>query len=114
MDDISDIEEFYQREALNEDLRLERHQLEYELTWRYFDRYLPPQGRILEIGAATGRYTVELARRDYQITAVDLSQAELDICRTRLAEMGLLEKVQFFIADARDLTSIEGAEFDAA
>jgi 2-polyprenyl-3-methyl-5-hydroxy-6-metoxy-1,4-benzoquinol methylase len=31
----------------------------------------------LEVGAATGRYTLELARRGYAVTAVDLSAALL-------------------------------------
>jgi hypothetical protein len=30
--------------------------LEHELTWLYLDNYLPAQGKILEVGAATGRY----------------------------------------------------------
>jgi S-adenosylmethionine-dependent methyltransferase len=59
-DDVSDIAAFYNSNLEKEHLRLERHQLENDLTWRYFDQYLPLQGSILEIGAATGRYTLEL------------------------------------------------------
>ncbi len=113
-DDISDIEEYYKSAAENEHGRLEHHQLEYELTWRYFDRYLPIHGAILEIGAATGRYTVELARRGYQVTAVDLSSVELEQCRQQLVEQGLQANVRLFVADARDLSSVEGDHFDAA
>ncbi len=103
-DDVSDIAAYYNRDAENEDSRLERHQLEYEITWRYLDRYLPARGAILEIGAASGRYTVELAKRGYAVTAVDLSTALIARCKQRLDDAGLADRVQLFIADARDLS----------
>jgi SAM-dependent methyltransferase len=68
-DDISDIAASYDRSVEDEDARLERHQLEYDLTWRYLTRYLPPVCSILEIGAGTGRYTLALCRRGYSVTA---------------------------------------------
>src|SRR5436190_15915246 len=80
-DDIRDIAAYYDSDPAREHSRLEEHQLEYELTWRYLDRYLPSQGSILEVGAASGRYTLELAKRGYTITAVDLSAALLEECR---------------------------------
>jgi S-adenosylmethionine-dependent methyltransferase len=62
-DYVRDIAAFYNSDPEREGDRLERHQLEYELTWRYMNRYLPAQGSILEIGAATGTNTLELAKR---------------------------------------------------
>jgi len=113
IDDVSDIKAMYDRDPDNEDQRLERHQLEYELTWRYLDRYLPPEGSILEIGAATGRYTLELAKRGYKVTAVDMSEMLQDICKERVADAGLEEWVSFVLADARDLSPVEGKYFDS-
>jgi S-adenosylmethionine-dependent methyltransferase len=113
MDDIRDIQTLYDRIAENEHTRLERHQLEYDLTWRYLERYLPSQGTMLEIGAATGRYTLELARRGYQVTAVDISEVELGICRTRLADAGLEKQVRLVVADARRLDAVTERGFDA-
>lgn len=112
-DDISDIVAFYNRSPETEHTRLERHQLEYDLTWRYLERYLPPSGTILEIGAATGRYTLGLAQRGYQVTAVDISAGELDVCRKRIDGAGLDRLVKFVVADARDLGVVTRADFDA-
>lgn len=112
MDDISDIGAFYDNNPQAEHLRLEQHQLEYDLTWRYFDEYLPAQGRILEIGAATGRYTLELARRGYTVTAVDLSPELLKICEQRVMEAGVNDRVTFLVADARDLSGVSSADYD--
>jgi S-adenosylmethionine-dependent methyltransferase len=114
MDDISDIARFYDQGAEVEDGRMLRHQLEFDLTWRYLERYLPSDGRVLEIGAATGRYTVELARRGYRVTAVDLSPVQLGWCRERLAALGLQDRVECVVADARDLSAITEQGYDAA
>lgn len=112
-DDIRDIAAYYNNDPLREKTRLERHQLEYDLTWRYLDQYLPAQGHILEIGAATGRYTLELAKRGYSITAVDMSAGLLEENKRIIAEAGLEKQVQFVLADARDLSEVTEKGFDA-
>jgi len=111
-DDVSDIAAYYDSDPERENTRLERHQLEYDLTWLYLDRYLPAQGSILEVGAATGRYTLELAKRGYSITAVDLSAANIELCRKSIAEAGLQRQVQLVVADARDLGEVTKRGFD--
>lgn len=113
IDDISDIAAYYNNDPEIERSRLERHQLEHDLTWRYLDKYLPSQGCILEIGAATGRYTLGLARRGYRVTAVDLSAGNLEGCRKSLAEAKLEGQVRLVLADARDLCEVAEKEFDA-
>lgn len=113
MDDIRDIAAMYDRDADKEHARLERHQLEYDLTWRYLERYLPTHGAVLEIGAATGRYTLELARRGYPVTAVDLSEVQLERCRLQLASAGLEKQVHLVVGDARSLEAVPVREFDA-
>lgn len=113
-DDLSDIAAYYNGDPAREHARLERHQLEYELTWRYLDRFLPPRGTILEVGAATGRYTLALARRGYRVTAVDLSADLLEIGRENIQQAGLEQQVRFIVADARDLGQVLDKDFDAA
>jgi S-adenosylmethionine-dependent methyltransferase len=112
-DDISDIAASYERGVEDEDARLVLHQLEYDLTWRYLTRYLPPAGSILEIGAGTGRYTLELCKRGYSVTAVELSAALLQRCQQRLEVEGLHGQVQLVVADARDLHMVVSTAFDA-
>lgn len=111
-DDIRDIAEHYDSDPERENTRLERHQLEHDLTWRYLNQYLPTHGSILEVGAATGGYTLELARRGYSITAVDLSAANMELCRKRLAGEGLQGQVRLVLADARDLREVTAWDFD--
>jgi SAM-dependent methyltransferase len=113
MDDVSDIAAWYDHGVEEEESRLELHQLEYDLTRRFLTRYLPPTGSILEIGAATGRYTLALCRLGYSVTAVDFSPALLDVCQRRLAAERLHGNARFVVADARDLRAVADRGFDA-
>ena len=113
IDDVSDIVAFYNTNPQTEHSRLDRHQLEYDLTWRYLAQYLPPRGSILEVGAATGRYTLELAKHGYTVTAVDLSAGLLEQNRECIAAAGLEQQVRFGVADARFLGDVTEHNFDA-
>lgn len=114
LDDVSDIAAMYNSDPEKEHSRLERHQLEYDLTLRFLQQYLPSKGSILEVGAATGRYTVALANQGYRLTAVDLSAALIERCRKNIVKEGLEEQVRFVVADARNLGKVQEKEFDAA
>ena len=61
---------------------------------------------------ATGRYTLELAKRGYALTAVDLSPVLIDKCRQSIAEAGLESQVRFVLADARNLSEMNENRFD--
>jgi S-adenosylmethionine-dependent methyltransferase len=113
-DDTSDIRQYYNDSAEKEDGRLERHQLEREMTWRYLDKYLPRRGKILEIGCATGAYTIPLAKRGYQVTAIDFASKELDVCKKKVKAERLGEKVSCLTADARDLSGVVDKDYNVA
>ena len=72
MDTLKILTEYYSN--YDEEGRLmSRHgKVEYLTTMRYIERYLVPGTRILEIGAATGRYSHTLARMGYTVDAVEL------------------------------------------
>jgi S-adenosylmethionine-dependent methyltransferase len=113
-DDTNDIRQYYDDSVEKEDSRLERHQLEHDMTWRYLDKYLPRRGKILEIGCATGAYTIPLAKRGYQVTAIDFSSQEVELCRQKVKAEKLGEKVSCIVADGRDLSGITDTDYDAA
>ncbi len=113
IDDVNDIVEMYNNTVEQEYTRLDRHQLEHDLTWCYLNQYLPAEGSVLEIGVATGRYTLELAKRGYTVTAVDLSEKLLERCKQQVTDEGLLAQVEYVLADARDFSAVEKRDFDA-
>lgn len=69
--------------------------------------------RILECGCGTGRFSAELARRGYRLTATDVSQGMLDLTRQRLASEGLEARVDVQYGDIYKL-NFPDASFDFA
>ncbi len=59
---------------------------------------LPPGSSILDVGCGTGRHSVELARRGYRVTGVDLSKGMLAQAREAAAWAGV--QVRWVHADA--------------
>ena len=95
---------------------LSRHgQVEFLTTMRYIAKYLQPGMRILEIGAATGRYSHTLARQGYRVDAVELVQHNIDIFETLtqpgenvIIRQGNAKDLRFFADDTFDMTLLLG------
>jgi 2-polyprenyl-3-methyl-5-hydroxy-6-metoxy-1,4-benzoquinol methylase len=66
--------------------------------------------RILDVGCGTGRHSVELTKRGYSLTGVDLSETQL--VRAKEKAKGQNLKIDFLQQDARNLTF--NHEFDLA
>ncbi|MBS0011214.1 MAG: class I SAM-dependent methyltransferase [Bacteroidales bacterium] len=66
--------------------------------------------RILDVGCGTGRHTIELTKRGYYVTGIDLSESQLKRAREKAAGSKL--KIDFQRHDARDLPF--NNEFDVA
>jgi cyclopropane fatty-acyl-phospholipid synthase-like methyltransferase len=71
---------------------------------------LPPGSRILDVGCGTGRHAVELARRGYRVTGVDISAGMLAEAEKAAREADA--EVELIHADATQFTSDK--LFDAA
>ncbi len=56
--------------------------------------------KILDIGCGTGRHSIELAKRGYQVTGFDLSKVQIDKAKENAEKQGV--SVDFFVADARE------------
>jgi cyclopropane fatty-acyl-phospholipid synthase-like methyltransferase len=71
---------------------------------------VPPGAAILDVGCGTGRHAVELARRGFTVTGLDLSSGMLAEAAGAAAKAGV--EVQLVQADAADFTFTR--TFDAA
>jgi SAM-dependent methyltransferase len=101
----------YYSTRCDEDVRLlSRHgQVEFLTTMRYIERYLQPGMKILEIGAATGRYSLALARMGYDVTAIELVQHNIDIFKKKLRPE---DKIDLQQGNALDLSRFADNTFD--
>src|SRR5665811_1420331 len=68
------------------------------------------QSRILDIGCGTGRHSIELTKRGYKVTGVDLSDSQLERAKAKATEQNL--RIDFHKHDARNLPFSQ--EFDLA
>ena len=90
-------------EHYDEDGRLlSKHgKIEYITTMKYIEKYLKPGMRVLEIGAATGRYSHALAQKGYEVDAVELIEHNIEIFKQNTLPG---EKVTITQGNAMDLS----------
>ena len=97
--------------SYDEDQRLSsRHgSVEFLTTMRYIEKYQRPGMRVLEIGAATGRYSHTLARKGYRVDAVELVQHNIDIFKAN-TQPG--EDVRIYQGNAKTLDMLSDETYD--
>jgi len=90
------------------------HRLEFDTTFHFLDKYLPRRGLILDAGGGPGRYTLELARKGYDVVLLDATQANLDFARRQVNRHGLRARVpEIRTGSIVDLSNFTDASFDA-
>ena len=109
MNAIDYISQFYERYDEDGRLLTRPGQVEFETTMRYIRQYLPAGASILEIGAATGRYSHTLARAGYTVDAVELVQHNIDIFQAN-TQPG--ENIRIFQGNAKNLTMLSDNTYD--
>ena len=98
-------------ENYDEDSRLlsRRGNVEFATTMRYIEKYLQPGMRVLEIGAATGRYSHTLARQGYRVDAVELIDHNIKIFKQNTLPG---EHISITQGNAKDLHFLQDNTYD--
>ncbi len=113
----TELEKYYNKFC--EDKRLTRRhgQVEYITSMKYIHQYLEGNGnksevKILDVGAGTGRYSVQLAREGYDVTAVELVKYNLGILKSKgsnvKAYQGTALNLSRFAENTFDMTLVFG------
>ena len=105
------IKSFYESRKEDERLASQSGAVEFSVTTAYIDRYLQPGDKIIEIGCGTGRYSLHYARQGYDVTALDLVEANLAVLRGHMRPGDDIEVVQ---GNALDLSRWADESFDIA
>ncbi|MBS0503453.1 MAG: methyltransferase domain-containing protein [Proteobacteria bacterium] len=85
---------------------------ECDLIERAFGKFDTQPRNILDVGCGTGNHTIELARRGYACTGIDLSHAMLEEAARKTATAAAEHAPRWIQGDARTFDA--GATFDAA
>ena len=109
MDTFTALTQYYENYDEENRLRSRHGMVEYLTTMRYIEKYLRPGMRILEIGAATGRYSHTLARQGYRVDAVELVQHNIDIFKAN-TQPG--ENVTVYQGNAKKLDMLSDDTYD--
>ncbi len=75
----------------------------------YIEKYLFDGAKILEIGAGTGRYSITLADKGYNVTAVELVPHNIDIMKKKVKAD---HNITIIEGNAADLSLLENETFD--
>ena len=100
------LDEYYNK--FNEDKRLEtrRGQVEYITSLKYIHDYLKRDSKVLDIGAGTGKYSLQLYKEGYDVTAIELVKHNLQVIKLKN------KNLKAYQGDATDLKKIQDNSYD--
>ena len=115
---MADLNKYYNKFHEEHRLTTRHGQVEFRTTMHYIEEAIhtviePVENtadlksiKIADIGAGTGRYSVELCHRGYDVTAVELVKHNLEILRAKH------ENIKTWQGDARSLHFLDDETFD--
>lgn len=111
---MTELEQYYNKFCEEKRLGRRHGQVEYMVTMHYIHKYLEgiENPSIIDIGAGTGRYSVQLADEGYDVAAVELVKYNLGILKAKRsgvkAYQGNALKLSRFADDSFDMALLLG------
>ncbi len=108
--DTEQVIEIYKN--FDEDSRLNRSQsarVEFLTSVRYIEKYLNNGDKILDVGAGAGEYSIYFADKGYDISALELSQDNINAFEKKILSSHNIDLVQ---GNAIDLSNYPDNQFD--
>lgn len=109
-----ELEKYYNKFCEDKRLTRKHGQVEYITSMKYIHEYLKgnENAKILDVGAGTGRYSVQLANEGYDVTAVELVKHNLGVLKpkgsTVKAYQGTALDLSRFSENTFDMTLVFG------
>ncbi len=108
--DTALVQEIYRRKDETDRLNKSKAaRVEFLTTVWYIEKYLTTGAKILDIGAGAGAYSLYFARKGYQVSALELADANIAAFRAKMADSDRVDLVQ---GNALDLSRYEDDSFD--
>lgn len=100
---------WWEKKAGGEEKDVADEEINRALRWRAIERNLKGIKTIAEVGAATGAFTIPLAKRGFKVTHIDFSAPAIALARAKATG---LKNIEFVQANATDLHMFPGKAFD--
>lgn len=111
------VKEWFTKEASSEWRRLQRspyRRIEFIVTTHFLEKYLPKHGLVLDAGGGPGRYTIELAKKGYDVVLLDLVPEMLNLAKKKVRRAKVQGRVKQFVQGSiDDLSMFSDNTFDA-
>lgn len=108
---------YYNKSANKEWDRLFRdpyHKLEWDTTQIFLKKYLPKNGLVLDAGAGPGRYSINLAKKGYDVVISDIAKENLDLAKEKVKIEKQEKKIKkIVLGSIVDLSEFKDNSFDA-
>ena len=110
----TELEKYYNKFCEEKRLTRRHGKVEYITSMKYIHKYLEGKegARILDVGAGTGRYSVQLAEEGYDVTAVELVKYNLGILKSKgssvKAYQGTALNLSRFASNSFDMVLVFG------
>jgi ubiquinone/menaquinone biosynthesis C-methylase UbiE len=101
--------QWWDAKAPKEERDLADESINRALRWREIDRHLQGVRTILDVGGATGAFSIPLAKRGFHVTHLDLSPEMLAIAREKAKGV---DNINFVEGKASDLSRFSDRSFD--
>lgn len=105
----SNYEEFWDKVSTVEENDYDDEKVNRLLRWKAINETLGGVRTILDIGAATGAFSIPLSKMGYEVTHFDLSQ---DMINKAILKSKDMDNIKFVKGNAVDLSLFEEDEFD--
>lgn len=79
---------------------------------KHIERFLPDQGRVLELNAGTGADAVYFAKRGHSVLATDIAPGMLAAIREKTSALGLADRLKTADVSFTELDRLEDGPFD--
>lgn len=109
MDELKYLTEYYSKYDEDGRLTSKHGQVEFLTTMKYINKFLQKGMRVLEVGAGTGRYSLAIAEKGFQVDAIELIQHNIDILKRKITEKCAVDIRQ---GNAMDLSCYNDETFD--